>query len=98
MPCFQLIRRSDGLIYHFAPHHRRTRCYLRADRPDLAITWEDRLGWVMRDPDDGALTGRVWSVAVSDQGAIPPARCWVTAKAGKSYVHDLRYDASEGRP
>ncbi|WP_299150630.1 hypothetical protein [uncultured Tateyamaria sp.] len=95
MPCFQLIRRHDGLTYHFAAHPARARCYVRSD---LEITWEDDLGWVMRDPHDGALTGRVWHIAVSDQDAIPPATCWVTAKAGKSYVYDLRYGAHGSPP
>ena len=98
MADFHLIRRSDGLIYRFAAHPDQSRTYLRADRADLAITWEDALGWVMRDPTTGALTGRVWDIEVTDQPARPPAAVWVTAKGDKSYVYDLRYDAAEAAP
>lgn len=90
---FHLIRRMDGLIYRFAADPNAARVYRRADRPDLAITWEDVLGWVMRDPLTGALTGRVWDIDAADQPAEPPATVWVTAKGDKSYIYDLRRGA-----
>lgn len=92
MPAFKLIRRSDGLTYQFNPDGTQPCRYVRADRRDLAITWEDALGWVMRDPVNGALTGRAWDVLPVDQGDAPPACCWVTAKGRKSYVYDLHHD------
>ena len=92
MASFTLIRRIDGLIYQFRPDANTPRRFMRADRPALAITWGNALGWVMRDPVSGALTGRVWDVVPADQGDLPPAGCWVTAKADKSYVYDLHYD------
>ena len=89
MDSFHLIRRCDGLITRFDRDPGAPRIYRRADRRDLTITWDDTLGWIMRDPASGALVGRVWDIPPALQTDAPPATQWVTAKGNKSYVYDL---------
>ncbi|WP_299623170.1 hypothetical protein [uncultured Tateyamaria sp.] len=95
MTSFHLIRRMDGLVYCFDADPVHPGLYRRADRSDLTIAWEEACGWVMRDPVSGALTGRVWDIAPTDQPRPPPPAMWVTAKGPKSYVYDLRPGAPQ---
>ncbi|MBV7408974.1 MULTISPECIES: hypothetical protein [Roseobacteraceae] len=97
MDSFTLTRRSDGLVYRFARDPRAVRCYRRADRPDLTVVWEARLGWIMRDPQTGALVGRTWEMPVAEQGMCPPEGPWVTAKGRKSYIYDLSHADTDER-
>lgn len=84
-------RRLDGLIYRFRPDAPRNGvpAWKREDL-DLWITKTEKLGWVCVDQQRTVLS-LPWSIAVSDQGDMPPAGEWVSKKGDKSYVYDLVY-------
>lgn len=90
---FELRRRSGRVVYRFvrAAHG----AYVRTDTPRMTIRWEGAFGWSARDPDTGALAGRVWDVLPADQGPCPPEGQWVSCKGARSYVYDLVHMARE---
>ena len=57
---FELRRRSDGLVYHFARDG--VGVYRRTDRPEMTIQWDPQFGWVARDPETAELAGQPWGV------------------------------------
>ena len=90
--CFELRRKSDGLVYLFKRNVDASgnAAYQRQDQ-DLWITFRPGLGWVAWDHDTASCTGRPWTVAAQDQADFPPEGIWVSRKGDKSYVYELVY-------
>ena len=84
---FELRRRSDGLVYHFARDG--VGVYRRTDRPEMTIQWDPQFGWVARDPETAELAGQPWGVPPAQQVRMPPEGAWVSCKGETSYVYDL---------
>jgi hypothetical protein len=93
---FTLTRQSDGHVYTFTARGTRhgKLAYQREDA-DLWILWHPAWGWMAEAaPDfDGDPTGLPFSMPRSLQNGRPPQGTWVSRKADRSYVYDLRWGA-----
>jgi hypothetical protein len=87
---FNFVRQSDGLIYRFereAADVNGRPAYRRTDGV-VACVWLVGEGWCVVD-NDGQPNG--WPVDDSSAGSItPPVTRWRSAKAGRSYLYELR--------
>ena len=83
-------RRIDALTYRFHP------CELIQDNPawkredlDLWVTKIAHFGWVCID-SKRVMCAIPWGIAFDDMGELPPEGEWISKKADKSYVYDVR--------
>ena len=94
---FHLIRQCDDLVYSFDRKEKSNgRFGFKRRDQDLWITHHSSLGWVAYDEQSGSVFGRPWDVPPSEQSVhAPPEGLWVSRKASKSYVYDLKYSKTE---
>jgi hypothetical protein len=86
----EMRRLSDGAVYVFlrqavdagAPRYR------RADK-EIWIERDADFGWIVRDATDDSLMARPWTVALRDQGAMPPECDWVSRKGANAFVYRM---------
>lgn len=81
----------DGTVYLFHPCEdlQSGKSWKRVDK-DIWVTRLDGFGWVSID-SEGNINSRPWSIAITEQGDVPPSGEWVSKKGDKSYVYDVVY-------
>ncbi|HSD38532.1 MAG TPA: hypothetical protein VLC92_13550 [Rhodocyclaceae bacterium] len=87
---FKLHRLTDELVYVFQrlQDSSGTRRFAREDRLALIIECGESLGWLIRNPENGEITGEPWDDASRHHHAEHPAEGeWISKKGLKSYVY-----------
>jgi hypothetical protein len=96
---FTFVRRSDGLHYHFeqaGERHGRP-AYRRTDG-EVWCVWSPDDGWHCEIADGLVTAHPLVGQRVGSDEAEPPATAWRSFKNDRSYVYDLRWNASSASP
>ena len=90
---FELRRKTDELVYvfHRVEDGREPSRFVRSDRADLFIQYDQVLGWVALDPETNEVAGKSWDDDLRHNPDQPAEGDWVSKKGAKSYVYELRH-------